>query len=166
MSKRLAVLVLFALPLAGLACSGPSGLRADGTLSVRGSTAGGPFDASFTFPHDTLLDGRAGLTAMCTVSRGAENGAVVDLIVPSGATSPLEGVSFTTRNGAASGMVDADVRGTHYSSTCDYAVSVVGNDGAVQVLTDGDCTLTDDAGTSTITASINLTLFGCTVIDG
>jgi len=166
MSKRFAVLCLLALPLAGIACSGPTGLRADGGLSVRGSTTGGPFDATFAFPHDTRLDGSAGLTAMCTISRGTENGAVVDLIVPAGATSPLDSVSFMARNAATSGTVEAEVGGTHYSASCDYLTSVVGNDGALQVQTDGDCLLTDDAGVATVTASINLILYGCTVVDG
>lgn len=159
MPHRLVVLALFALPLVAIACSGPAGLTASGGVSVRGSTASGPFEAAFDFPSEVRLDGSAGLTAMCTISGG---GAVIDLIPSAG--NPLETVTLMARNDATSGTIEADVRGEHYSNpACAYSTAFVGGDGTISLRTATDCVLSSTGG-GTVTASSNIVLRGCTVV--
>lgn len=165
MSKRLAL--VSALSLVVVACNGgPAGLTAQGTLEVGGTTSGGPFTARFEFPRETVLDGTAGLTAMCTVSRGTvANGAVIDLIVPTSASNPLESVSIMVRGDETSGTVEADVRGSHFANTdCGYEASYVESNGTVQVRTTGACRLTGDTA-ATIDARLDLVIRGCTVVE-
>lgn len=168
MPQRLALAVVLALPLAAIACSGPAGLTAVGSVSITGSTASGPFEAAFDFPSERRLDGSGGLRAMCTISRGVGSdggfvyGAVVDLVPSTG--SPLESLTLMARSDTTTGTIEADVAGARYSSaSCAYEMGYVGSDGTVNLRTAGDCTLSDGAGGSVVARSA-LVVRGCTVI--
>lgn len=169
MSQRLVLLALCSIPLVAIACSGgPAGLTASGNVSVRGTTPSGPFDASFPFPAGVRLDGSAGLTAMCTVSRGTATdgrvvfGAVVDLI-PS-TESPLDSLTLMARSDLSTGTIDADVRGTNFTNaSCAYTTVEANAAGVVHIRTAGDCTLSSASG-ATVLAASDLTLRGCTVV--
>ena len=175
MPQRLVLVALCALPLVAIACGGPSGLTALGSLAVHGTAASGPWDATFDFPTETRIDGGAGLTAMCTVTQTRDAagapiyGAVVDFIVPASAGSPLDSVTLMATSDATTGTIEADVGGEHFSNAaCSYTMLYVGGDGgtggSLNLETASDCTLTGSAG-GTLTLSSDLVLRGCTLLD-
>lgn len=161
MTHRKLLLVLLAA-LALTACGGTEGLTAQGTFRVTADT----FDTAITLTQESRLDLGGRVTGSCEIheSDGVRS-AVIDLYANGdGETNQLRRASIAGVLGTSEVALSAQIGSDTYSrSDCAASIDLVDLDGNVVLSTTGACELSV-AGGQTLSASVNLAVFGCRVI--
>lgn len=173
-ARRIVLTALAALSLVGLTACGDHRLTAQGHVRITTADA----TTAFELPQEIRLDGAgtaARVTGMCTISRGTAAdgrttyGAVIDLYRSDAADDGLglRSVTLMRRDDDTPGTIEAQLGSTQFRTAAagcaDLAITYIDGDGTV--ILGGECELRS-ADNDVATADVDLTVRGCTVIDG